>query len=58
MSQRYNNNIKRPRLLDTKLGILKIYMFAGKVNRGPLAEERVLLALHSVHPSFLLGEGD
>ena len=47
MSQRYNNNIKRPRLLDTKLGILKIYMFAGKFNRGPLAQARVLLALHS-----------
>ena len=31
MSQRYNENIKRPKSQDTQLGILKIYLFCQKI---------------------------
>ena len=33
MSQRYNDNIKRPKLQDTQLGILKIYVFCQKIQQ-------------------------
>ena len=31
MSQRYNDNIKRPKPQDTQLGILKTYAFCQKI---------------------------
>ena len=39
MSQSYCNNIKRPELQSTQLGILKIMHFAGKFSRGPQVQE-------------------
>ena len=33
MSQQYNDNIKRPKLQDTQLGILKIYTFCRKIQQ-------------------------
>ena len=33
MSQRYNDNIKRQKLQDSQLGILKIYAFLGLLSR-------------------------
>ena len=33
MSQRYNDNTKRPKLQDTQLGILKIYAFRRKIQQ-------------------------
>ena len=35
MSQRYNDNIKRLKLQDIQLGILKVYAFCWKISRGP-----------------------
>ena len=48
MSQIYNANIKRLKLQDILLGILKIYSFTGKFSRGPEVQERALLELHSI----------
>ena len=48
MSQIYNANIKRLKLQDIFLGILKIYLFTGKFSRGPQVQERALLELHSI----------
>ena len=48
MSQRHNENKKRPKLQDILLGILKIYDFAGKLSRRPPVQKRALLALCSV----------
>ena len=31
MSQRYNDNVKRPKLKENHLGILKIYAFSRKI---------------------------
>ena len=36
MSQRYNDNIKRPKLQDTQQGILKIYSFCWKIQQKAL----------------------
>ena len=36
MSQGYNNNIKRPNLQDTQLGILKTYKFCQKIQQRVL----------------------
>ena len=33
MSQRYNDNIKRPKLQDIQLGILKIYAYFRKIQQ-------------------------
>ena len=33
MSQRYNDNIKRPKPQDTRLWILKIYAFCQKIQQ-------------------------
>ena len=33
MSQRYNENIKRPKLKENQLGILKIYVFCQKIQQ-------------------------
>ena len=33
MSQTYNDNIKRPKLQDTQLGISKIYLFCQKIQQ-------------------------
>ena len=33
MSQRYNDNIKRPKLQDTQLGILKFYVFCEEIQQ-------------------------
>ena len=33
MSQRYNDNIKRPKPHDTQLGILEIYTFCPKIQQ-------------------------
>ena len=33
MSQTYYDNIKKPRLHDTQLGILKIYAFCQKIQQ-------------------------
>ena len=33
MSQRYNDNIKRPKSHDTQLGILEIYTFCLKIQQ-------------------------
>ena len=48
MSQIYNANIKRLKLEDILLGILKIYSFTRKLSRGPQVQERALLELHSI----------
>ena len=45
MSQRYNDNTKRPQPQDTQLGFLKFMYFAQKFSRGPPAHEGVLLGL-------------
>ena len=36
MSQTYNGNIKRPKLQDTQLGILKIYTICQKIQQRGL----------------------
>ena len=36
MSQRCNDNIKRPKPQDTQLGILKIYTFCQKIQQRVL----------------------
>ena len=33
MDETYNDNIKRPKLQDTQLGILKIYTFCQKIQQ-------------------------
>ena len=33
MSQRYNDNTKRPKLQDTQLGMLKFYVFCWKIQQ-------------------------
>ena len=48
MDETYNDNIKRPKLQDTQLGILKIYAFCQKFSRGPWVQERALMALCSI----------
>ena len=42
MSQTYYDNIKKPKLQDTQLGILKIYAFCQKI------QQRALWELHSI----------
>ena len=49
MSQIYNDNIKRPKLQDIKLWILKFTHFTGKSSRGPQVQERALLELCSIY---------
>ena len=39
MSQRYNENIKRPKLQDIQLGILKIYAFYRRIQQKALGPE-------------------
>ena len=34
MSQRYNDNTKRPKLKENQLGILKVYVFCQKIQQG------------------------
>ena len=48
MTQRYKDNIKRPKPQDNQLGILKYMQFAGKFSRGPQVQERALLELGSI----------
>ena len=36
MSQTYNDKIKMPKLLDTQLGIIKIYAFCQKIQQRTL----------------------
>ena len=50
MSQRYNDNIKRPKSQDTQLGILKIYAFCQKIQQKAFGPgESTLLVLHSIY---------
>ena len=46
MSQRYNDNTKRPKPKENQLGILKVMYFARRFSRGPWVQERALLGLH------------
>ena len=40
MSQRYNDNTKKPKLKETQPGILKIYIFCWKIQqKGSIAGE-------------------
>ena len=39
MSQRCNDNIKKPKLQDNQLGILKIYIFCLKIHEKALGPE-------------------
>ena len=48
MSQIYNDKIKRPKLHDIPLRILKIYAFHGKMQPRASGQERALLELHSI----------
>ena len=42
MSQTYYDNIKKPKLQDTQLGILKIYAFCQKIQqRASCPEESI-----------------
>ena len=55
MSQRYNDNIKRPKLQDTQLGILNIYVFCREVEQrasgpGKSAAGVIYLSIR-IHPN-------
>ena len=69
MSQRYNDNIKRPEPQDALQGISIIHLFCYftyfyysllKCSRGPWVQEEALLALHlsvRIHPKSWFKEG-
>ena len=46
MSQRFNDNTKRPQPKENQLEIFKVMYFARKFSRGPRVQERALLGLH------------
>ena len=46
MSQRHNDNTKRPKLKENQLGILRIYGFFRAIQQRAQVQDRALLGLH------------